>query len=79
MKIKIEWEYTKRDFDTKTIRLKCIDVRGKRVLNTDAGLCISDNGNFIIAHLHLGDVKSSNALCREIVRRFNEFPEKLKQ
>jgi hypothetical protein len=27
----------------------------------------------------VGDKDSSNALCEEIVRRFNEFPEQLKK
>lgn len=60
----------------------CIDARGKRAFGPDeddATLCIKDNGNFVIAEIHLGDVKSSNALCKEIVRRFNEFPEELKR
>ena len=39
----------------------------------DAELCIKDGMNFTIADIHLGDVDSSNILCEEIARRWNEF------
>ena len=39
----------------------------------DAELCIKDGMNYQIAEIHLGDVESSNILCEEIARRFNEF------
>ena len=45
----------------------------------DAELAIKDGMNFTIADIHFSDVESSNALCEEIVRRFNEFPEELKR
>lgn len=32
----------------------------------------------VIANIHTGDVESSNALCQEICRRFNEFPKEQK-
>ena len=32
-----------------------------------------------ISEIHTGDIDSSNLLCEEIVRRFNEFPEELKR
>ena len=39
----------------------------------DAELCIKDGMNYSIAEIHLGDVESSNILCEEIARRWNEF------
>lgn len=45
----------------------------------DADLCIKDGFNLAIAHIHTGDVESSNALCEEICRRFNEFPKEQKR
>jgi len=39
----------------------------------DAELCIKDGMNYQIAEIHLGDVESSNVLCNEIARRWNEF------
>ena len=41
----------------------------------DAELCIKDGMNYQIAEIHLGDVESSNILCKEIARRWNEFEE----
>ena len=81
MEVKLKWKYASGTFDTKTMKLSCIPARGKRVFGADeidADLCIKD-GSVAIAQIHLGDVESSNALCEEIVRRFNEFPEDLKR
>ena len=82
MEIKLKWSYAERTFDTKTMKLLCLPARGKRVCHPDeidAELCISDLGNYVVAEIHTGDKDSSNALCKEIVRRFNEFPEELKK
>lgn len=82
MKIKLEWKYASGEFDTKTMKLTDIPARGKRTFGPDeidSELCIDDSGCFKIADIHLGNVKSSNALCKEIVRRFNEFPQELKK
>ena len=81
MIIKLNWDYAQGEFDTKTMKLLCIEARGECLFNPpelDADLCISDKMNLCIANIHLGDKDSSNALCKEIVRRFNEFPEHLK-
>ena len=81
MKIKINWAYAKGEFDTKDMKLLCLEARGKRVCHPDeidAELCIHDGGNLVIAEIHTGDKDSSNALCKEIVRRFNEFPQEEK-
>ena len=75
-KIKLNWAYAKGEFDTDTLKLICIPARGKRVLGPDeldAELCIKDGMNYQIAEIHLGDVESSNVLCNEIARRWNEF------
>lgn len=82
MKITLNWSYAKGELDTQTMKLLCIPARGKRSMGPDemdADLCIQDGTNFCIANIHLGDVESSNALCEEIARRFNEFPEELKK
>jgi hypothetical protein len=82
MKIELKWEYAYGELDTKTMKLCCIPARGKRMFGPnemDAGLCIKDGGNFAIAEIHMGDTESSNTLCEEIARRFNEFPEELKR
>lgn len=82
MNIKLNWTYVKGECDTKTMKLLCIPARGERVFGpdeVDADLCIQDGMNLCIAHIQLGDRESSNALCEEMCRRFNEFPEELKR
>lgn len=76
-KIKLNWKYAQGELDTDTLKLVCIPARGKRMFGADeldAELCIKDGMNYQIAEIHLGDVESSNILCKEIVRRFNDFP-----
>ena len=75
-KIKLNWAYAKGELDTDTLKLICLPARGKRSFGADeldAELCIKDGMNYQIAEIHLGDVESSNILCEEIARRFNEF------
>ena len=75
-KIKLNWSYAQGEFDTDTMKLICLPARGKRAFGRDeldAELCIKDGMNYQIAEIHLGDVESSNILCEEIVRRFNEY------
>ena len=75
-KIKLNWAYAKGELDTDTLELVCIPARGKRVFGPDeldAELCIKDGMNYQIAEIHLGDVESSNVLCKEIARRWNGF------
>ena len=75
-KIKLNWKYAQGELDTDTMKLICLPARGKRAFGRDeldAELCIKDGMNYQIAEIHLGDVESSNILCEEIVRRFNEF------
>lgn len=82
MEIQLKWKYAQGTFDTKSMKLLCLPARGKRAFHpeeVDAELCIEDGMNFTIAEIHTGDKDSSNALCQEIVRRFNEFPEELKR
>lgn len=81
-KIELKWSYAEGEYDTKTLKLIDIPGRGHRPYGRDemdADICIKDGANFTIAQVHLGDVESANALAKEIVRRFNEFPEDLKQ
>lgn len=78
MKIKLDWQYAKGELDTDTLELLCLPARGKRSFGADemdAELCIKDGWNFTIADIHLGDVESSNILCKEIAKRWNEFKE----
>ena len=78
MKIKLNWTYAKGELDTDTLKLICLPARGKRLFGADeldAELCIKDGMNYQIAEIHLGDVESSNILCEEIARRWNEFEE----
>ncbi len=81
MKVKLTWDNANGEYDTKTMRLVCLPGRGKIFSRNeiDADLCIEDGFNACIAQIHMGNVESANALCKEIVRRFNEFPEELKQ
>lgn len=75
-KIKLNWAYAKGELDTNTLKMLCIPARGKRIFGEDemnAELCIKDKWNLSIAEIHLGDVESSNILCEEITRRWNEF------
>lgn len=75
-KIKLNWKYAHGELDTDTLNLVCIPARGKRAFGpdeVDAELCIKDGMNFQIADIHMGDAQSSNILCAEIVRRWNEF------
>lgn len=75
-KIKLNWKYAQGELDTDTLKLVCLPARGKRIFGADeldAELCIKDGMNYQIAEIHLGDVESSNILCEEIARRFNEF------
>lgn len=76
MKIKLNWTYAKGELDTDTLKLICLPARGKRLFGADeldAELCIKYGMNYQIAEIHLGDVESSNILCEEIARRWNEF------
>lgn len=82
MKTTLEWDYAQGELDTKTMKLLCIPGRGERLFGADemdADLCIKDGGTFCIANIHMGNLESSNILCEEIARRFNEFPEELKK
>lgn len=78
MKLKLRWKYAKGEFDTKTVQL--IDIPARPIKGErDAEIAIKDGCNFSFAEIQLGDVESSNAFAKEIVRRWNEFPEELKR
>lgn len=78
MEIKLKWKFAKGNFETKTLKLIDIPARGIHG-EYCAEIAIKDGMNMSFAEVHLGDVDSSNALAREIVRRWNEFPEELKK
>lgn len=66
------------EFDTKTMKLVDVPGRGKRMFGhdeIDSEFGIKDGMILSVGTVHTGDVESANALCKEIVRRFNEFPE----
>ena len=78
MKLKLKWKYAEGVFETKSVKLIDLparEIKGER----DAEIAIKDSWNFSFAEIHLGDVESSNAFAKELVRRWNEFPEELKQ
>lgn len=78
MEIKLRWKYASGEFDTKTMRL--IDLPAREVKHEkDAEIAIESGWNLSFAEIHLGDLESSNAFAKELVRRWNEFPEELKQ
>lgn len=80
MEIKIKWDCANGSIDTKDMKLICVPAR-KRVFGPDeidASLCIKNGMNLVIAEIHTGNMESSNALCKEICRRFNEFPQEEK-
>lgn len=82
MKVKLKWDIAEGEWDTKEMKLKCIEARGTRCFGPDeidSELCVEDGSYFTIALIHTGDKDSSNALCKEIARRFNEFPDELKK
>lgn len=83
MEIKINWKYVQRVFDTKKAELVCVPaaerMKDSRAPVNDAALCVKDGVNLTLALVRTGDRDSSEALCREIVRRFNEFPEEEKK
>ncbi len=79
MDIQLKWKYAEGEFDTKTMKLICLPAREVKH-EKNAELCIKDEKwNVSIAEILLGDRESSNALCEEIARRFNEFPQELKR
>ena len=78
MILKLKWKYASGEFDTKTIPMVDIPARPTRG-EKNAEICLADGMNFSIAEIHLGDAESSNAFAKELVRRWNEFPEELKQ
>lgn len=77
MILELNWKYAHGQFDTKTVRL--IDIPAREIKHEkDAEIAIKDDWNYSFAEIHLGDLESSNAFAKELVRRWNEFPEELK-
>ena len=78
MNIKLKWCYASGEYDTKTLKLSAIQAVPAKG-EVDAELAIEDDMILLFSNVHLGDAESSNAFAKEIVRRWNEFPEELKQ
>ena len=78
MILHLNWKYANGEFDTKSIKM--VDLPAREVKHEkDAAIALKDEWNYQIAEIHLGDRESSNAFAKELVRRWNEFPEELKQ
>ena len=77
MKLKLKWGYAEGEFDSKTLQL--IDIPARKIKGSGAEIAIKEGWNFSFSKIHLGDVESSNAFVKELVRRWNDFPEELKQ
>ena len=78
MKLKLKGKYAEGEFDTKTVQL--IDLSALESKHEkNAEIAIKDGWNFTFAEIKLGDLESSNAFAKELVRSWNEYPEELKQ
>lgn len=76
MKLTLKWSYAQGDFDTKDVELVAI-VGNKSKKDRSAEIAISAGMNYCIGSIDLGatQLEDANALAKEIVRRFNEFPQ----
>ena len=76
-KIKIDFDYADTEVELKDIVLLSLPGRENKG-EKGASLCVKYGMNFEIATISTGDLESSNALCNEIVRRFNNCPDFIK-
>lgn len=77
-KIKIDFDYANTEVELKDMKL--LSLPGRKNKGEKGGsLCVKDGMNFEIATINTGDLESSNALCNELVRRFNECPNYIKE
>lgn len=77
-KIKIDFDYANTEVELKDMEL--LSLPGRKNKGEKGGsLCVKDGMNFEIATINTGDLESSNTLCNEIVRRFNECPNYIKE
>lgn len=77
-KIKIDFDYANTEVELKNMEL--LSLPGLKNKGEKGGsLCVNDGMNFEIATINTGDLESSNTLCNEIVRRFNECPNYIKE
>lgn len=76
MKLTLKWSYAHGDFDTKDVKLVAV-VGNKSRGERSADIAIKDGMNYCIGSIDLGatQLEDANALAKEIVRRFNEFPQ----
>lgn len=87
MEITPKFQFVEGSFDTKAFKMVCVASEQQG----NVSLCIkSEHGwNITIGQIHLSDsdlysdfkatFSDAKALCEEIVRRWNEFPEDLKK
>ena len=85
MKISVKMQFVDGEFDTLTDNLIAVTYHK----HGEVQLCIESNMNIPIADIKLYDsdlykdfdatYEDASALCEEIARRFNEFPQELKK
>ena len=78
MKIFMNWSRVQNVYDTKTLELVDLPAR-KAIWDKNAEIAIKDGYALSIVDIWLGDRESSNTFAKELVRRWNEFPEELKK
>lgn len=71
----IDWEQRRYEIAKEIMKGFSANSHNQCADELDAELCIKDGMNYQIAEIHLGDVESSNILCEEIARRWNEHEE----
>lgn len=77
MEIDINLNHLKTKVDLKEMKLSFVPGRGAK-RERWGYICIKDDFHYKIADVCVGELKDSNALAKEIVRRFNDCPEYLK-
>ena len=77
MKIDVNLNHLKTKVDLKDMKLSFVPGRGAK-RERWGYICIKDYFHHKIADVCVGELKDSNALAKEIVRRFNDCPEYIK-
>ncbi|WP_455095849.1 hypothetical protein [Prevotella koreensis] len=87
MTITPNFRFVEGSFDTPKIKMVCVasekDANVSLCIKSETGwnisvgqICLTDSDKYIDVKKSFPDAK---ALCQEIVRRWNEFPEELKR
>lgn len=77
MEIDVNLNRLKAKVDLKEMKLSFVPGRGAK-RERWGYICIKDDFHYKIADVCVGELKDSNALAKEIVRRFNDCPEYIK-